>query len=78
MVKNYINLPVKIDEPDLSILNGDTQMLKDPAFATCVGLLHHAAALEPETKAPQLKLGTFKAGKTLDKLKNIIKDFTSS
>ncbi len=78
VVKNSFNLPVKIAEPDLSILNGDTQMLKDPAFATCVGLLHHAAALEPETKAPQLKLGTFKAGKTLDKLKNIIKDFTSS
>ncbi|MCB5247672.1 MAG: cell division protein FtsA [Candidatus Cloacimonetes bacterium] len=78
VVKNSFNLPVKIAQPDLSTFNGDTDLLKDPAFATCVGLLRHAAAQEPETKAPALRLGSFKAGKTLDKIKNIIKDFTSS
>ncbi len=78
VVRNSFNLPVKIAEPNLDNLNGDTQMLRDPAFATCVGLLRHAAALEPETKTSGFKLPAFKAGKTLDKIKNIIKDFTSS
>jgi len=78
VVKNSFNLPVKIAQPDLSNLNGDTEMLKDPAFTTCVGLLRHAADQEPESKAPALRLGTFKAGKTLDKIKSIIKDFTST
>ncbi len=78
VVKNSFNLPVKIAQPDLSNLNGDIDMLKDTAFATCVGLLRHAATLEPESKTPALRLGTFKAGKTLDKIKNIIKDFTST
>jgi len=78
VVKNSFNLPVKIAQPDLSNLNGDTEMLKDPAFATCVGLLRHAAAQEPESKAPALRLGTFKAGKTLEKIKQIFKDFTST
>lgn len=78
VVRNSFNLPVKIAQPNLDNLGGDTQMLKDPAFATCVGMLRHAALLEPETKAPALRLGSFKAGKTFEKIKNIIKDFTSS
>lgn len=78
VVRSAFNLPVKIARPELDIFTGDLEMLKDPAFVTCVGLLRHAAAQEPETKAPSLKLGHIKAGKTIEKIKNILKDFTSS
>ncbi len=70
------NMHVKIAAPDLSRLTGMISRLDDPAFATAVGLLYHAAGLERELKAPGFKLARLDHGKILDKVKKIIKDFT--
>lgn len=76
VVNDAFNLPVKIANPDLDGISGEIGMLSDPAFATCVGLLRIAAQREPQAKTPTFKLGAIKTGKFLDKIKNILKDFT--
>lgn len=76
VVNDAFNLPVKIANPDLNGISGEIGMLADPAFATCVGLLRIAAQREPQAKTPAFKLGAIKTGKFLDKIKNILKDFT--
>ena len=76
VVNSAFNLPVKIATPDLNNISGEIGILADPAFATCVGLLRIAAQREPESKTPAFKLGAIKTGKLLDKIKNVLKDFT--
>lgn len=77
VVDTAFNMHVKIASPNLSRLNGMISRLDDPAFTTAVGLLYHAATLERELKAPGFKLGNIKHTQILDKIKKIIKDFTS-
>lgn len=77
VVENSFNMHVKIACPDLTGVNGMITRLEDPAFATAVGLLYYARDLDKE-----LKPGTFfSAGisnlKIMDKIKKIIKDFSS-
>jgi cell division protein FtsA len=78
VVKGAFNMHVKVASPDLGRLNGTVGVMDDPAFATCTGLLYHAASLDREMKAPSLRLGSLDARKALARVKSIIKDFTSS
>ncbi|MBW6516415.1 MAG: cell division protein FtsA [Candidatus Cloacimonetes bacterium] len=45
LAKDVFNMEVRIGYPDLSRLNNPTKHLKDPKYATAVGLLYHAADL---------------------------------
>ena len=78
VVKNIFNLNVKIATPNLNRLNGSISRLEDSDFATCVGLLYYAASLDRDYKNAVRIPGNFQASKLLDKIKNIIKEFTSS
>lgn len=70
------NLQVKIAHPDLSRLEGDTQRLDGPAYATSVGILYYAMGFEHNPQTRSFSLGNLGSGKFVDKLKKIIKDFT--
>ena len=77
VVENAFNMHVKVAAPDLSRLNGMVSHLDDPAFATVVGLLYHAASLDRELKAPTSRAARFGTTKIADKIKQIYKDFTT-
>jgi cell division protein FtsA len=70
------NLQVKIAHPDLSRLEGDTQRLDGPAYATSVGILYYAMGFEHNPQTRSFSLGNLGSGTFVDKLKKIIKDFT--
>lgn len=77
VVENSFNLHVKIASPDLTGVNGMITRLEDPAFATAVGLLYYARGLDRDLKPGSF----FNVGlpnlKIMDKIKKIIKDFSS-
>jgi len=77
VVEESFNMHVKIATPDLNRLNGMISRLEDPAFATAVGLLYHACEDEREFKSSPFALGNIGKSQVVDKIKKIIKDFTT-
>ncbi|MDD4310562.1 MAG: cell division protein FtsA [Candidatus Cloacimonetes bacterium] len=76
VLSDAFNLHVKVATPDLSRLNGMISRLEDPAYATAVGILYHAAGQETEQTTKSFNLNNFKSSKLVDKFKKILKDFT--
>ena len=50
LAKEVFNMEVRIGYPDLSRLNNPTNHLKDPKYATSIGLLYYASELQTEEK----------------------------
>lgn len=69
------NLPVKIAKPNIERFSGSTNLLYDPTFATAVGLIKHVAGSEKESRPTTNSLPAISAGKFIDKIKKILKDF---
>lgn len=79
LVRSAFNMPVKIALPDQSRLARHDDRLRDPAFATCLGLLYLAAQQERDWKSGSFKLPQFKTtSKLFDNIKRIFKEFISS
>ncbi len=76
VLSESFNLHVKIASPDLSRLNGMISRLEDPAYATAVGLLYHAANQDNEPSGKSFTLSGLKTNKISDMFKKILKDFT--
>ncbi len=76
VLSDSFNLHVKIASPDLSRLNGMISRLEDPAYATAVGLLYHAANQDNEPSGKSFTLSSLKTNKISDMFKKILKDFT--
>jgi cell division protein FtsA len=77
VVENSFNLHVKIASANLNGVNGMITRLEDPAFATAVGLLYYARSLDKDLKAATTRHGLSNI-RFLDKIKKILKDFTSA
>ncbi len=77
VVENAFNMRVKIATPELAKMNGMVSRLGDPAYATVVGLIYHAAQLDREFKTPASRVAKLNTSKITDKIKQIYKDFTS-
>lgn len=77
VAQEAFNMNVKIATPNLDRLSGTSARLEDPAWATVVGMLYHAASLERPAKAPGFKLGSVNTTRILEKIKKTFKDFTT-
>ncbi|MDD2229080.1 MAG: cell division protein FtsA [Candidatus Cloacimonetes bacterium] len=76
VLSEAFNLHVKIATPDLSRLNGMISRLEDPAYATAIGILYHAAGQDSEPSVKSFNLTNLKSSKFAEKFKKILKDFT--
>ncbi|MCK9309387.1 MAG: cell division protein FtsA [Candidatus Cloacimonetes bacterium] len=76
ILSEAFNLHVKIATPDLSRLNGMISRLEDPAYATAIGILYHAAGQDTEPSGKSFNLSNLKTSKIADMFKKILKDFT--
>src|SRR5690554_78881 len=71
LAREVFNMEVRIGSPDLSRLTNPTNHLKDPRYATAIGLLYYAAEAKIESQGDKKVIST--TSRMIDSIKKLIK-----